>query len=44
MSELPRETLELIASWAEILTAAFGILAAATAEKELLKLRERIKP
>jgi hypothetical protein len=79
MSELPRETLELIASWAEILTAAFGILAAtaavvyllankplrkleahdnevlkgavaeqqtraATAEKELLELRERIKP
>jgi hypothetical protein len=79
MSELPRETLELIASWAEILTAAFGLLAAtaavvlylankplrqleahdnqvlkgavaeqqtraATAEKELLELRERIKP
>jgi hypothetical protein len=79
MSELPRETLELIASWAEILTAAFGLLAAtaavvlylankplrqleahdnevlkgavaeqqtraATAEKELLELRDRIKP
>jgi hypothetical protein len=79
MSGLPRETLEVIASWAEILTAAFGILAAiaavvyllankplkefeahdnevlrgtvaeqqiraATAEKELLELRERIKP
>jgi hypothetical protein len=79
MSALSRETLELIASWAEILTAAFGIMAAttavvyllanrplkkleardsevlkeavaeqqtraATAERELLELRERIKP
>jgi hypothetical protein len=36
MSGLSRETLELIASWAEMLTAAFGILAATAAVVYLL--------
>jgi hypothetical protein len=39
MSGLSRETLELISSWAEILTAAFGILAATAAVVYLLANR-----